>query len=87
MTVKACPIADQTLQGTTTAESVVQLGGRLRARTRVSPSGLACAIEITDAPMSAEQRDQILVHERRHCTGQQHVYRMVNGERVLVWLP
>jgi hypothetical protein len=87
MTVKVYPIADKTLQGTTTAESVVKLGGRLSARTRVSPSGLECAIEITDAPMSADERDQILVHERRHCAGQQHVYQTIKGTRFLVWQP
>jgi hypothetical protein len=87
MTVKVYPIADKTLQGTSWAESTIREGGRLVAWTRVSPGGLQCAIQITDRPISAEQRDQILVHERRHCTGQQHEIQWVHGNPVLVWLP
>jgi hypothetical protein len=87
MTVNVYPIANATLQGTTTATASQEIGGRLLGRARVSPGGLNCAIEITDAPMTAEQREHIIAHERRHCAGQQHVIQKINGAYVTVWLP
>jgi hypothetical protein len=60
-------------------------GGRLQGWTRVA--GRLCTIEITDRPLSPEVYQHVLDHEKRHCTGQEHELRTINGERVLVWLP
>jgi hypothetical protein len=87
MVVKVYPIADKTLQGTTTAAAYAKEGGRLPGRTWVSLGGTECAIEITDAPMPAAEYERILTHEKRHCTGQQHELKRINGKPVLVWLP
>jgi hypothetical protein len=87
MTVGVYPIADKTLQGTTTAAAYAKEGGRLRVRTWVSLGGTECAIEMSDAIPPGPEYDRILVHERRHCTGQQHELRWINGSPVLVWLP
>lgn len=88
MKVEVFSVADATLQGTTSTSAAKSEGwGGVLGRTRISPGGLNCAIEITDRPLTEEQRAHILAHERRHCAGQQHVTRVVDGQAVLVWLP
>jgi hypothetical protein len=63
------------------AQLNVEQGIRVTGTTVLA--GRECFIQITDADISRAEYEKILAHEKRHCTGQQHVIR--NG--VLVWLP
>jgi hypothetical protein len=49
-------------------------------------TGMLCRIFILRG-LSDEERERVLAHEKRHCTGQQHITRTVDGRPVVVWLP
>jgi hypothetical protein len=67
------------------AQLNIEQGGRLKGFTVLA--GRECFIQITDEDIPRSEYERILTHEKRHCTGQQHELKRINGKRVLVWLP
>src|SRR5260370_41775899 len=77
MAIRVISVPDKDLQALKSKTEYASRGGRLGGYTVVGLGILQCVIRITDRPMPAEEYERIAAHERRHCTGQQHVLQTI----------